>query len=242
MARKGGRRNRRRGTGSSSGENSVDKSIINSHRVTGSTTTIVQSDLTQKRQNFNLVSRPPRNISNQIYWVELSNDSQLRVSSTGISEVNFAFQCSNISTFANLAACFDQYCLYSVTASFSSMSFAGTTGVNAPFRLYTAIDYDSNSALGSKLLLQGYGSFEFAALAQDGASSFIRYVKPCLSYAQESSALLPVPSGILRAWIDSAYPSITHYGIRTIVDTYPSTISAAIEVSFTYVLGFRNNI
>jgi hypothetical protein len=239
MPRKGGGKKsgaRRGKTG-----NSADKAIVGSHKVTGSTTTIVRSDLTHKRQNFNLVSAPPRNIPNQTYWIEISNDSQIGVSSTGITEANFAFQASNISSFANFAACFDQYCLYSVCVSFASMSFAGTTGVNAPFRLYSAIDYDSVAVLGSKLLLQAYGSFEYAALAQDGASSFMRYVKPCLSYAQESSTLLPVPSGISRAWIDSAYPSITHYGLRTIVDTYPSTIAAAIEVSFTYVIGFRNN-
>jgi len=132
--------------------------------------------------------------------------------------------------------------MYSVVASFSSITYAGTTNTNAPFRLYTAIDYDSVANLGSKTLLQSYGSFEFASLAQDGASSFMRYVKPCISYAQESSSILPVPSGISRAWIDSAYPSITHYGLRCMLDVWVATVATAIEVSFTYVLGFRNSI
>lgn len=228
--------NRRKKGGSSKKAGSVDSLIINSHKATGSTTTVVRSDISFKRQNFNMVSKPPRSLSNQTYWVQLSADTTLSASNLTVTETNFTFTASGFNGFSSLLSAFDQYCIYSVVATFSCMS-----NVTTPVRLYTALDYDSTALIG-KAALQTFSTFEFTSLSGDGSTSLVRYVKPCLATQLTNSSILPVPAGVSRAWIDSGYPTILHYGLRTIIDTWVNISSNVVELSFTGILGFRNNV
>jgi len=209
--------------------------IINSHKATGSNTTIVQSDVTFKRQNFNLVQTPPRQLSNQTYWIQSSTDFQLSASGTGPTEANFTFSGGALADFSDYSSCFDQYCIYSVTCIFSFMANAAQ-----PIRLLTAIDYDSVANVG-KLGIMEFGTYEFASLSNNGNTSLIRYIKPCIATSQNTSLAIPLPSGVSRAWIDCAYSSIAHYGLRTVVDQWIATANQVVELNFTYVLGFRNS-
>jgi len=218
-------------------KDSVDSMIVNSHKATGSTTTVVQSDLTMRRQNFNIIQNPPRQLSNQIYWVQLSYDQQLGASATGPTEVNTYWTAGNFPEFSDFTSCFDQYCIYSVTTTFTNM--ANNTTAQA-IRLYTAIDYDSVTAVG-KTGIFGFSSFQFTSLAIGGNTSLIRYVKPCLA-PQVTSSNVPVPGGIGRAWVDCGYSGIQWYGLRTIIDQWVATATGVVEMSFTAVFGFRNSI
>jgi len=233
-----GKRNSMRGGAKSSG-NSTDRNIVNSHKLTGSTTTIIESDLSAKRQNFNIVQRPPKNMSNQIFWCQFSTEITLSTSNVTFVENNLAFALNTWPENTQAIAFFDQYCLYSVTAAFSSIANSSAT---QPIRVHTAIDYDSNTAAGSIAAIQNFGSYAMLALSADGNTSGIRYLKPCLAPQVTSASLIPVPGGIGRAWLDAAYPSAVHYGLRIITDTWLAAASNVVNVVLTCVAGFRNNI
>lgn len=211
------------------------RTIVQSNRPTGSTTSFPNQDLVFRRQNFNIVQNPPRQLSNQIWWGQFKYDTQFNASSTGISENNVWFQASTFSAVTNFLSCFDQYCIHSVVVTLSS-----TSVVTVPMRVWTAIDYDSVAALGSKLGIQGFGTCAFHSIAGDGSTSAERLLYPCVAPQLTNSSSLPVPAGVARAWVDSAYPTIQHFGFRSIIDTYYNS-SAALEVTYTAIFGFRNS-
>lgn len=228
-------KNRRKRASRSSSNSSAVKMVVSSNRPTGSTTSFPSSDLRLRRQNFNIIQTPPRSLSNQIFWTMEKYDAQYNVSSTGISEYNLYFTANLWPGTAALLAAFDQYCIHSIVATFSS-----NANVTTPFRIWTAIDYDSVSALGSKLLIQQFSTCVFASIAGDGSTSAERLLFPCIA-PQVTSGVTPVPGGISRAWIDSAYPSVNHYGLRMIFDSWINTGVSAIEVTYTAIFGFRNS-
>jgi len=230
------KKNRRR-AGGKTGKSSTDAEIVNSHKATGSTTNVVVSDLMLKRQNFNIVQRPPKQLSNQIFWCELSTDDMVSLSNTAVTEINVTFAASSFNGFSNAATFFDQYCIYAVTVTLATLVVEASFGA---IQCYTAIDYDSSANIG-KAALQGYSSFNYTSLGPGGQSSLIRFVKPCIAN-QVTSSNLPVPGGVVRQWLDVAYPSVAHYGLRNIFDIYSANVTNAVHRVYTAVVGFRNNI
>jgi len=214
----------------------VDSLIMSSAKATGSTTNVVSSDLRLKRQNFNIVSTPPRSLGNQTFWARLSlADLPVNASSTGIVENNLTFNASSFYGFSSAQAFFDQYCIYAITATFSS-----TLSGSAPLHVYTAIDYDSIANIGIAGIQQ-FTSFNETILGGNGADSLVRFLKPCIAPQITNSSNLPVAAGVGRSWLDSAYPSINHYGLRIIVNQYPSSVTGALNVTVSAVFGLRNN-
>jgi len=212
----------------------VDREIVNSHKLTGSTTTIVASDLNMRRQNFNIVQRPPKNIGNQIFWCQFSTQTQLSVSGTTFVESNQTFTLNLWPEYTQATAFFDQYCIYAVCCQYSYIGNATT-----PVRVHTAIDYDSVTAVGSVSGIQNFGTYALLVITQDTSGE--RFIKPCIA-PQVTSSNVPVPGGIGRSWIDSAYPAVAHYGLRMITDTWVSTASNVVNVVYTAICGFRNNL
>jgi len=215
----------------------TDLLIISSHKATGSTTNVVTSDVMLRRQNFNIVQTPPRQLSNQIFWAQLSTDDMISLSSIAVTESNVAFTPSTFNGFTGLAGVFDQYCLYAVSITFATLTVESSFPA---IQCYTAIDYDSTTNIG-KNALEAFSSFNYTSLGPGGQDSLVRFVKPCIA-PQVTSSNLPVPGGIGRAWFDSAYPSVSHYGLRNIFDVYTASVTNAVHRVYTGVFGFRNNI
>jgi len=210
--------------------------FVSSNRPTGSTTSFPSEDLVFRRQNMNIVQTPPRQMSNQIFWTKFKADTQITVSSTAISENNYAFTASFFTGSTTFLSSFDQYCIHSVVVTISS-----NANVSTPFRVWTAIDYDSVGAIGLAAI-QNYSTCAFASVAGGGDSSHERLLYPCVAPQVTNSSNLPVPGGVGRMWLDSAFPTVNHYGIRTIIEPWVSTGASAVEVTFTGIFGFRNGI
>jgi len=212
---------------------SAMREFVASNRPTGSTTSFPASDLLLRRQNMNIVQTPPRQLSNQITWVICSYDQYYGVSGTGPTETNTYFNASSFNGAAGFLACFDQYCIHSVVITLSSNS------TNAmPISIWTALDYDSTTSIGLTGI-QGLGTAAFHSIGGNGASSAERLLYPCLA-PQVTSGILPVPGGVGRMWLDSAYPQINQYGFRSVAEVYASNLSSAIHVTYRAVFGFRN--
>jgi len=227
--------NRRRASGKASNSSAMTV-LMASNRPTGSTTSFPKEDLVFRRQNMNIVQTPPRQMSNQIFWTKFKQDQTISVSNISVTETNFSFSAGSFPGAASFLACFDQYCIHSAIVTFSS-----NANVTSPFRIWTALDYDSVADIG-KAGIQAFSNCAFASLAGGGDTSHERLVFPCVAPQLTGSASLPQAAGVGRCWVDSAYPSILHYGLRSVVDLWVNVSTQAVEITFTAVFGFRNGI
>jgi len=231
---KGGKKNRSNKT-----NYNVDRELVNSHKPTGSTTTVIASDLMTKRQNFNIVQRPPRSLFNQIFWTNMTSESILTSNASAITESNLAFGIGSFPGYTTWLGSFDQYCLYSCVITFSYLqeNSAVTSSVQNVV-VHTAIDYDNIATIGLSAI-QSYSTYSATQLSP--GTSLVRYVKPCIAVSQGGGSSSPALSGVARQWINSAFNAVTHFGLRCILGiTNVSTVSITINVTGTF--GFRNGI
>jgi hypothetical protein len=185
---------------------------------------------------MNVVQTPPRQLSNQIFWTKFKTDQQISVSNISVTETNIDFFAGGFPGTASFLACFDQYCIHSIVITLSSNS-----NVSTPFRVWTALDYDSVSSIGKAGIL-AFSNCCFASIAGGGDTSHERLLYPCIAPQLTGTSSLPQAGGVGRCWIDSAYPNIQHYGFRSIVDLWVNESTLAVEMTFTAVFGFRNGI
>jgi len=181
-----------------------------------------------------LIARPPRNFFTQTFWCEFSFDTNLAINAVTVGEFNIAFVASAFSGGSYMLAAFDQYCIYSVVATYALIQSADTA-----VRIYTALDYDSTSNIG-KVGIQAFSTFNATLL--NSTDSLVRFVKPCIAPTVSNTTPLDQSAMVARCWLDTAYPNIPHYGLRTVIDIGSTSIATAITVSYTAVFGFRNSI
>jgi len=232
---KRGARGQARQKKSSSKLPDVDKQMSDYASMTGSTTVRIPEDYRQRRQNFNIVQRPPKNWQTQVHWVRLSYDLTFSTSTSVAVENNYYFIISNFENYSSVLAAFDQYCVYEVSMAigFQSSATSYTTVVN----LATAIDYDNTTTIGLTGI-QAYSSYNMCVISQ--GTSLLREVRPCIATVINNTASAFNGNGIARSWIDSAYTNIPHYGMRTVAKSTQS--AQVLEVSFSALVGLRNNI
>jgi len=216
---------------------SVDEQMIDMARATGSTTNVLREDFLQRRQDFNLVQTPPKNWMTSIHWYRMNYDGNISTSTSGPVESNFAFTISLFNNYSAILGAFDQYCIYSITVTLSVAGQAGIYAYTNPIQVYTAIDYDNVSNIGVGGI-QGFSSQNVATISI--GSSLVRTVKPCIATVINNTASAFNGNGIARAWVDSAYTNIPHYGLRMIIK--PTNNASSLEYSVSALCGFRNNI
>jgi len=211
--------------------NPVDANLVQMARATGSNTNVVRDDLTERRQNFNLVQTPPKNFMSQIHWVRQSvlQPSAYSTSATLVNEVNFGFILNAIQNVSAYTTVFDQYCIYSATVTFTY----GQSAQQLPIQMFTAIDYDNVANTG----LSGISAFSSCneSIIVPG-SSLVRFVKPCVALSAYTGAFTGFTTG--RTWIDCNSTTVVHYGIRSVAA--PTTSIVTYSVDYSLVIGFRN--
>jgi len=219
-----GRRGRRRGGPP------VDRELVNSIKATGANSTTVATDLIDRRQNMNLVQTPPKQIGNQIYWVKENVLTTFNTSTSTYVENNWAFTLTGLNDYSNLTSVFDQYCIYSVAASFS---VDGLSPVGVSISLLTALDFDNVAAVGP-VGIAGFSNCSETLIGP--SSSLVRYVKPCIALAAYTGTFTGYATQ--RCWLNCSSPSILHYGLRSV--GLQTNASFTVRVVFEYVVGFRN--
>jgi hypothetical protein len=208
----------------------VDREIVNSIKATGSTTTTVATDLIDRRQNMNIVQTPPKQISNQIYWMKELVIATVSTSTSTYVEANVAFSLNQLNDYSNLTSVFDQYCIYSVAVSFS-VDGNSPTGVSVS--LLTALDYDNIANIGPV----GIANYTNCSETLIGpSSSLVRYVKPCIALAAYTGSFGGFATQ--RCWLNCNSPSIQHYGMRAVY--LQTNASFLVRTVYEFVLGFRN--
>jgi hypothetical protein len=170
------------------------------------------------------------------YWVRQSvvNSSAFSTSLTVVSENNFQFMLTDLNSITNYTSVFDQYCIYSVSATFTFAGLNPNSGAytqSVPF--FSAIDYDNVTNTGLAGLDQ-FSTFNESQITP--SSSVVRYVKPCVALAAYTGTFNGFTT--TRLWLDCNSTSVAHYGLRTICG--PTSVVINITAAFSYVLGFRN--
>lgn len=191
------------------------------------------SDLRVKPPDpFSVPTRMPRNIASMLAWDTVKVDGTITTSTTGIVETNFVFSLSNHPQASSWSALFDQYFIFMASVQFDSDLAPGST--TSPARLYTAIDFDNVSNLGSVSALEDFATSE--AIVMQPQSRHLRSVLPCSKISVGGTSQV-TPQ---RAFIDCATPGINHYGLRSICSQ--TTASLPIATTLTIVYCFRNQI
>lgn len=194
---------------------------------------LIVSDLTFRPPNQTFNASPPRQILNQVYWIRQSSPGTITTSTTVITEINSSFSASgNLLQSAQYLAVFDQYCLHSVTYTIQNPN--NNSAVGSLPQVFTAIDFDNTTNLGSTTAISAYGSCNIAVLAP--GEGVTRFVRPCqLGFVQPSTTLVST-----RQWVDSVNTNASFFGVRTIVS--PTSAAIILDQSFSLIWAFRNNI
>jgi hypothetical protein len=195
---------------------------------------LITSDLTLKPLSTVYKAKPPRNIGNQIYYVRQTFNSAITTSTTTFVENNFSWSLSGALTqYAQYAVIFDQAMLHSVSVTVTNAEPPGATAT-LPI-VYTAIDFDNTTNLGSLNLLVGYSTCNAATLAP--GQSVTRFVYPC----NKSSLGGYAGAGVGRSWLDTTAGSLVVFnGVRLIVAS--TTASIPIDAIQELTWAFRNTI
>jgi len=205
-------------------------------KASGSGSNVIVDDRLERRQNFNLVQSPPRNFLTSIYWTRqtVTGVNLITTSVSVLTENNYSFVLSSLDDYAALIGIFDQFCIYGVTITMTYGSANTGTSVQS-ITVCTAIDYDNVANLGSLVLLTDFGTFNQTVLTP--GVSLVRMVKPCVATAAYTGSFGGFTTA--RMWLDSASPSVNHYGFRTMI---PATGAVAtVNATFEYIVGFRNS-
>jgi len=216
-----------------------DMMTVASSRTVGTAqNNFVKEDLFRRQQSWLLTQTPPKVVGNQIHWVRGTfQNARQAISNSVPTELNLTFQLSDLVGLVGLASFFDQFCIYSVTTSIGINYTASNTNSISFGTLVTAIDYDSNTTLGSLTAVQAFESSNTTELANGAVVQ--RLVKPAVAPALYNGSAFS-SYGIARTWIDSASPNTPHYGLRSffVNNGIASTIAT---YDSTYIIGFRNN-
>jgi hypothetical protein len=194
-----------------------------------------RTDLQVRPRSWLLTQKPPVNFLTRNFWVKLQRSVSIVSSGSAIVETNFVFSCNDFArttTNAGWNLVFDQYCIYSVTASFASTEPPGQS--TSPPTLCTAIDYDGVASLGALQLLQNFSNATTVVLGP--GMSVVRYLFPTVQGTVNTAS----GADVSRRWIDSS-TGPNHFGLRTILSPATSNPASAVGIllTFTYVFGFR---
>ncbi len=198
-------------------------------------TSIDPRDYTMKPLTSHLPLVCPKNISNQIYWIQFKVSGTLSTASTSALETNFAFHLNDNSTVSSIIGEFDQCGLYAVICNFEVYN-TSTQGTGNLGRLLTAVDYDDVST-NSYDLVETRSSAKITALFPQ--TSHQRVLQPCLASSLFRSNTLTGYSP-QREWLDTAAIDSPWYGLRSWL--VPSNVGGTISLNyeFTYVVCLRN--
>lgn len=228
-------KSQRRRNANNRGQSSVDRYLLENELETGGLSCVYPEDIARRPINGMISQRPPRNLDNQIFWWKSARQQTLTLNYLAPpNEFNMAFSLDVCSGYAALTAVFDQFCLYSVIVSFS----LGANSNAYVFKVHTAVDLDNIGNLGTLAQLEAYSSHHESLLNPTGLSH-IRYVKP--NTAPVITTATVGPAGVSRNWLDCGYPGVVHYGLRSMFEI-SGTVNTAVDIHFTYIIGFRNAI
>jgi hypothetical protein len=157
-------------------------------------------------------------------------------SGTALVGTAYTYNVSALDNASALAAIFDQYRIDRIQVTFRPLNVAtplvntASSGFLAPL-IYTAIDYDDNSAPTAVAQIRDYQT----------CSSHL-YETFTLDFHPHAAATVGGSAGmnVTSPWIDWAYPSIPHYGVKAVIQGGTAGFEQQWTVSIVMYISNRN--
>lgn len=144
------------------------------------------------------------------------------------------FALSQVPNNGEFTALFDQYKINGVRVRLSPRANSAEIGTNQGLiKMFTAIDYNDITAPTAINDLLQYENCK----ATSSNREHVRYLKPKVEKAVYQSALV-TGYGAGTAWIDTANPSVPHYGLKFALQQLPAG-NQSYDVQVTYYLAFK---
>jgi hypothetical protein len=199
---------------------------------TGSGQYVNRQDLKIKPPSTRIPSGVPRNFLSQITYDSVKIRSVITASTTALVETNYTFSLNAHPLVSSWTTLFDQWCIPMVSVTFLPGFGPGNT---TTVEIHTAIDFDSAVALGSLQQIDNFDNVQVHMLAPGETKSVTRSCRPCLKQTAGTQA----SSTLNRVWCDSANPTVSWYGIRSIVAIASSAVPITVETTYWYAFRGR---
>jgi len=181
-----------------------------------------------------------RTDEDQIYTI-VQNTADYTLSQAAITPafLSFNFSLDQLAQYASFTTLFDQYRFEEVQVIIRPMyTFIGAalSTVRVPM-LYSVIDYDDNATPGTLAVLQ-----EYSNCAISEAETTVATFTPHIAMAAYDGSVFTSFANRSKVWIDAAYPSVKHYGVKMGCDGGVSgqTTLQAWNIAVRYRISFKN--
>jgi hypothetical protein len=220
-----------------SGQADGDRLFVSSHFQSSKfDSNFVTQDLTHKPPTKLVPTSIPRNILNQIVWLQSQMVFAFDTSTTIETGFSRIFQLSQLPIASEVSTLFDQYMIYAVTINMTCNDIVNGEALV----LYTAVDFDGQNFLTpptSSTAIMQYSTSNVAMLTS--GKSVTRFLKPCVASALYNNTGVTNGYGADRIWCDSASPDVPWYGLVAVAGISNQVIHC--QASVSYVLAARNN-
>jgi len=231
--------NRRASQNKRSGNNVGDAIFMAAHHQSGRA--LVDSspqDLTHRPPINRLSVSIPKQILNQIVWLQTQATTDITTSSSVTTPLHQTFSLANTNIASQVSDLFDQFSIYAVSVSFVMKD---TDNAGQLCRLTSSVDFDGQSFLSpptSLATLNAYAT-SLTTVMTEGTEHY-RFLKPCCAGAVfQSSGSAFTSYATERLWVDSALPSTVFYGLLAIAEQ--NSGAPVISCVVTYSICCRNN-
>jgi hypothetical protein len=159
-------------------------------------------------------------VPEQVWNVVQSFQVQNWLTSSAILPVFGQFSVTLANTFAAnlsaLQALFDQYRINAVEVTIvpsQNLSGGAATYTTNP-NLFTVLDFDDGTSLGSVANAQGYAT----CIESEPYEKARRCFRPRIQMVTGTSASLQGAANVVAPWLDCAYSGTVHYGMKAVCD------------------------
>jgi len=155
-----------------------------------------------------------RQVESKTYECILVISQQAFLTSNNLASTFAAFKITagGLANFSDLATVFDQYKVNMCEITFQPNLNVIDAVANNAGQMFTVLDFDDATALSSTGAAQSYSS----CITTEGYEKQVRTFYPRMALAAYQGALTGFANVESRdTWLDAAYPSIEHYGVKT---------------------------
>lgn len=172
---------------------------------------------------------------NTVYWIQQTAELGNLLTSSAGGEVDGvqAFQLSQIQGISSYTGAFDQYWIKSIEVGIGLSSSTSTIVDN--FRWLSCVDYDDINTVSFNGMLQ----YANVTDCNRNESVYHRF-QPHIAASVNSGGSGLLAENCPSTWLDSAAPSVNHFGTKFVLSATSTTAILSMRVRF--LIGFRNAI
>jgi hypothetical protein len=194
----------------------------------------------EPKRTYATVSCPRPRITQQVTFRQMSEFSPIVASSSARVDDTFYFQLNGIDNVSYFTSLFDQYridCVILHIIPSQNALQVPTQSTTEFVNLYCVIDYDDSTALSSTA---SYREYDNCVILAPGESCK-RQFQPRVALSTYAAGAFGAYANLGGIWVDTASPSVQHYGIKVGVPPCDAsqTLLQEWKLEVEYFISFR---